>query len=252
MNEGQAGTTTDFGYREVAEDEKARLVGSVFSSVATRYDLMNDLMSGGLHRAWKAFAVGLAAAKTGERVLDLAGGTGDLTAALAPRLGPSGLLVLSDINGAMLGVGRNRLIDRGLTDPIYPVQADAERLPFPDNSFDLIIIGFGLRNVTHKDRALKAMHQALKPGGRGIILEFSKPRSAVFNRIYDAYSFAVVPKIGRFVARDEGSYQYLVESIRKHPDQETLKTLMESAGFERVQYWNLTGGIVAVHRGYKL
>ncbi len=252
MNEEHTGSTTHFGYREVEESEKARLVGAVFSSVASRYDLMNDLMSGGLHRAWKALAMKIAAPRPGEQVLDLAGGTGDLAAALAQRVGPQGHVVLSDINGAMLGVGRDRLIDKGLFDNVGPVQADAERLPFPDNSFDLITIGFGLRNVTHKDRALKAMRQALKPGGRCLVLEFSQPRSAAFRRLYDAYSFNVVPKLGRFVAKDEASYQYLVESIRKHPDQEGLKALMEDAGLERVDYWNLTGGIVAVHRGYKL
>lgn len=252
MSKEQRGSTTHFGYREVDESEKARLVGAVFSSVASRYDLMNDLMSGGLHRAWKAWAVNLAAPRPGERVLDLAGGTGDLAGALAQRVGPQGQVVLSDINGAMLAVGRDRLIDTGAGGKVEPVQADAERLPFPDNSFDLITIGFGLRNVTHKDRALNAMRHALKPGGRCLVLEFSRPRGTVFRRLYDAYSFGVVPKLGRFVAKDEASYQYLVESIRKHPDQEGLKTLMEEAGLERVNYWNMTGGIVAVHRGYKL
>ncbi|MHB8252964.1 MAG: bifunctional demethylmenaquinone methyltransferase/2-methoxy-6-polyprenyl-1,4-benzoquinol methylase UbiE [Acidiferrobacter sp.] len=252
MNKEEDGSTTHFGYREVPEKEKAQLVGEVFSSVASRYDLMNDLMSGGLHRIWKAFAMKVAAAKPGEKVLDLAGGTGDLTRALARRVGDQGYVILSDINGAMLGVGRDRLIDRGITGHVTHVQANAECLPFPDNTFDLITIGFGLRNVTHKDQALKAMFRALKPGGRCVVLEFSKPRSALFGRLYDAYSFAIVPKLGRFVAKDEGSYQYLVESIRKHPDQEGLKTLMEGAGLERVDYWNMTGGIVAVHRGYKL
>ncbi|HUW97928.1 MAG TPA: bifunctional demethylmenaquinone methyltransferase/2-methoxy-6-polyprenyl-1,4-benzoquinol methylase UbiE [Acidiferrobacter sp.] len=252
MNDDQRGHTTHFGYREVDEAEKTHLVGEVFSSVASRYDLMNDLMSGGLHRAWKALAMKIAAARPGERVLDLAGGTGDLTSVLARRVGTEGSVILSDINGAMLGVGRDRVTDRGLTDNVAYVQANAERLPFPDNSFDLITIGFGLRNVTRKDEALKAIFRALRPGGRCIVLEFSKPRSALFGKLYDAYSFRIVPKIGRIVAKDEGSYQYLVESIRKHPDQEGLKTLMEGAGLERVEYWNMTGGIVAVHRGYKL
>jgi len=252
MNKKKGGATTHFGYREVDEAEKTQLVGEVFSSVASRYDLMNDLMSGGLHRAWKAFAMEIAAARPGERALDLAGGTGDLTCALARRVGARGHVILSDINGAMLKVGRDRLTDRGITDNVTQVQADAERLPFPDNTFDLVTIGFGLRNVTHKDQALRAIFRTLRPGGRCIVLEFSKPRSALFGRLYDAYSFRIVPKIGRFVAKDEGSYQYLVESIRKHPDQEGLKTLMEGAGLERVGYWNMTGGIVAVHRGYKL
>ncbi|WP_297362158.1 bifunctional demethylmenaquinone methyltransferase/2-methoxy-6-polyprenyl-1,4-benzoquinol methylase UbiE [Acidiferrobacter sp.] len=250
--EQQPEPTTHFGYREVSESEKTRLVGRVFRSVATRYDLMNDLMSGGLHRAWKAFALNIAAAKPGERVLDLAGGTGDLAAAMATRVSDRGLVVLSDINDAMLAVGRDRLMDRGTPRRLTYVQANAETLPFPDNTFDLITIGFGLRNVTHKDRALAAMCRALKPGGRCIVLEFSHPRSPLLSRLYDAYSFTVVPKLGRYVARDEESYQYLVESIRKHPDQEALKALMEEAGFARVGYWNLTGGIVAVHRGYKL
>ncbi len=252
MDDKRTEPSTHFGYREVSESEKGRLVGRVFRSVATRYDLMNDLMSGGLHRAWKAFALGLAAAKPGERVLDLAGGTGDLAAAMAGRTGDKGLVVLSDINDAMLGVGRDRLVDRGVTGPVTYVQANAEALPFPDNSFDLITIGFGLRNVTRKERALAAMRGALKPGGRCIVLEFSHPRSQLLGRLYDAYSFGIVPKLGRYVARDEESYQYLVESIRKHPDQEGLKTMMEGAGLGRVEYWNLTGGIVAVHRGYKL
>ena len=252
MDKEQAESTTHFGYREVPESEKTRLVGRVFRSVATRYDLMNDLMSGGLHRAWKAFALNIAGAKPGERVLDLAGGTGDLAAAMAARVKDRGLVVLSDINEAMLAVGRDRLMDRGTPRQLSYAQANAEALPFPDNTFDLITIGFGLRNVTHKDRALAAMARALKPGGRCVVLEFSRPRSPLFSRLYDAYSFSVVPKIGRYVARDEESYQYLVESIRKHPDQETLKGMMEDAGLQRVNYWNLTGGIVAVHRGYKL
>ena len=252
MDNEQTEPSTHFGYREVSESEKGRLVGRVFRSVASRYDLMNDLMSGGLHRVWKAFALGLAAAKPGERVLDLAGGTGDLAAAMARRTGDKGLVILSDINEAMLGVGRDRLIDKGVTDSVSYVQANAEALPFPDNTFDLITIGFGLRNVTRKEQALAAMRRALKPGGRCIVLEFSHPRSQLFGRLYDAYSFGVVPKLGRYVARDEESYQYLVESIRKHPDQEGLKAMMEGAGLRRVEYWNLTGGIVAVHRGYKL
>ncbi len=243
--------TTHFGYREVSEPEKTQLVGQVFDSVATRYDLMNDLMSGGLHRIWKAFAIQVAGARPGERVLDVAAGTGDLSRALAARVGHQGLVVASDINGAMLGLGRDRLIDSG-SESVTAVQADAERLPFPDNAFDLVTIGFGLRNVTHKDRALASFWRVLKPGGRCLVLEFSKPHSRLLSRLYDAYSFAVVPKIGRLVAHDEGSYQYLVESIRKHPDQQGLRDLMADAGFERVDHWNLAGGIVALHRGYKL
>ncbi|MDA8361344.1 MAG: bifunctional demethylmenaquinone methyltransferase/2-methoxy-6-polyprenyl-1,4-benzoquinol methylase UbiE [Gammaproteobacteria bacterium] len=245
-------TVTHFGYKDVDPATKTRLVEGVFHSVAGRYDLMNDLMSGGLHRAWKRFTMSVAAPHAGEQVLDLAGGTGDLSWLLSRRVGPTGQVVLSDINGSMLAVGRDRLLNRGVCGNLVIAQANAECLPFPDNTFDLVTIGFGLRNVTFKERALAAMFRVLRPGGRLVILEFSKPRSAVLQRLYDLYSFKIVPRIGRLVTGDEGSYQYLVESIRRHPDQETLKAMMATAGFCRVDYWNLTDGIVAVHRGYKL
>ncbi len=243
--------TTHFGYQRVAADEKARKVAGVFDSVAGKYDLMNDLMSLGVHRWWKRFAVSVSGVRAGERVLDLAGGTGDLSSRLLPRVGPKGLMVLSDINATMLAEGRRRLIDEGALGNIAYVQADAEQLPFPDNTFDCVIIGFGLRNVTHKERALAAMYRALKPGGRAIILEFSHPVAPGLKPVYDLYSFTVLPVLGKLVADDAASYRYLAESIRMHPDQETLLRMLEAAGFERCQYFNLTGGIVAVHRGYK-
>ncbi len=243
--------TTHFGYQRVAADEKARKVAGVFDSVAGKYDLMNDLMSLGVHRWWKRFAVSVSGVQAGERVLDLAGGTGDLSSRLLPRVGPKGLVVLSDINATMLAEGRRRLIDEGALGNIAYVQADAEQLPFPDNTFDCVIIGFGLRNVTHKERALAAMYRALKPGGRAIILEFSHPVAPGLKPVYDLYSFTVLPVLGKLVADDAASYRYLAESIRMHPDQETLLRMLEAAGFERCQYFNLTGGIVAVHRGYK-
>ena len=242
--------TTDFGYERVPPGDKARRVGAVFSSVAGRYDLMNDLMSLGVHRLWKRFVIDLAAVRAGEHVLDVAGGTGDLTAAFARQVGPQGLAVLSDINGAMLGQGRARLLDRGVTG-VPLAQADAQHLPFADGSFDLVTIGFGLRNVTDKDAALRSMLRVLKPAGRLLILEFSKPLNETFARLYDEYSFRVLPMLGRLVANDEGAYRYLAESIRMHPDQQTLKGMMESAGFTRCQVYNLTGGIVAVHRGFR-
>ena len=243
--------TTHFGYQKVAAEEKARKVAGVFDSVAGKYDLMNDLMSLGVHRWWKRFAVGLCGVRTGERVLDLAGGTGDLTGRLLPLVGPAGLVVLSDINANMLAEGRRRLIDEGAVGNVACAQIDAERLPFPDNTFACITIGFGLRNVTRKERALAAMHDALKPGGRAVILEFSHPVAPGLKPLYDLYSFAVLPALGKLVAGDAASYRYLAESIRVHPDQETLLRMMEEAGFERCQYFNLAGGIVAVHRGYK-
>ena len=243
--------TTHFGYQRVAADEKARKVAGVFDSVAGKYDLMNDLMSLGVHRWWKRFAVSVSGVRAGERVLDLAGGTGDLRSRLLPRVGSKGLVVLSDINATMLAEGRRRLIDEGALGNIAYAQADAEQLPFPDNTFDCVIIGFGLRNVTHKERALAAMYRALKPGGRAIILEFSHPVAPGLKPVYDLYSFTVLPVLGKLVADDAASYRYLAESIRMHPDQETLLRMLEAAGFERCQYFNLTGGIVAVHRGYK-
>jgi len=242
--------TTDFGYQQVPRAEKARRVGEVFSSVAGNYDLMNDLMSLGVHRLWKRFVIDLAGVRAGERVLDVAGGTGDLTAAFARQVGPDGLAVLSDINGAMLGQGRDRLLDRGITG-VPAAQADAQDLPFADHSFDCVTIGFGLRNVTDKDAALRSMLRVLKPGGRLLVLEFSKPLNATLGKLYDEYSFRVLPALGRLVANDEHAYRYLAESIRMHPDQQTLKGMMETAGFTRCQVYNLTGGIVAVHRGFK-
>ena len=243
--------TTHFGYREVPEDQKVRMVGGVFDSVASRYDLMNDLMSGGIHRIWKRVAIELSGVRPGQQVLDVAGGTGDLTLRFSREVGPSGRVVLSDINAAMLGTGRDRLLDEGVCGNVDFALADAEALPFRDGSFDCVTIAFGLRNVTRKDRALASMLRVLKPGGRLLVLEFSRPTSELLGKLYDAYSFGVIPKIGRLVAGDEDSYRYLAESIRMHPDQETLRDMMEDAGFERCDYHNLTGGIVAIHRGFR-
>ena len=243
--------TTHFGFREVPESAKAGLVGQVFSSVASRYDVMNDVMSFGIHRLWKRFTIGQASVRAGQKVLDLAGGTGDLAAQFVPQVGPAGCVTVADINAAMLDVGRARFADLGLAGNVEFVQANAECLPFPDNHFDCITIAFGLRNVTHIDAALASMFRVLKPGGRLLVLEFSKPVLPGLNAVYDAYSFHLLPKLGKLIANDEDSYRYLVESIRKHPDQETLKGMMEKAGFERAHYFNLSGGIVALHKGYK-
>ena len=245
-------STTHFGFREVPEAAKRGMVADVFRSVAGRYDLMNDLMSFGIHRQWKRYAATLSGVRAGSRVLDVAGGSGDMTALLAPRAGPSGRVVLSDINDAMLDVGRARLADRGVAGNVDFVRADAERLPFPEDHFDCAVIAFGLRNVTHIDRALSSMFGVLKPGGAALVLEFSQVRFAPLRFAYDAYSFNVLPLLGRLVADDAASYRYLAESIRRHPDQETLKRMMEQAGFERVRYHNLSGGIVALHKGYKI
>jgi demethylmenaquinone methyltransferase/2-methoxy-6-polyprenyl-1,4-benzoquinol methylase len=242
---------THFGYEQVPLGEKSKRVGEVFSSVARRYDLMNDLMSFGVHRLWKRFAVELAGVRPGERVLDLAGGTGDLAREFSRQAGPQGLVVLSDINADMLAQGRERLADRGVAG-VPLVQANAEKLPFADASFDCITIAFGLRNVTDKAAALASMRRALRPGGRLLVLEFSKPLNQGLGRLYDEYSFHLLPLMGRIVAGDAGSYRYLAESIRMHPDQATLKAMLETAGLGRVQVYNLTGGIVAVHRGYRL
>ncbi|BBL76008.1 bifunctional demethylmenaquinone methyltransferase/2-methoxy-6-polyprenyl-1,4-benzoquinol methylase UbiE [Methylomagnum ishizawai] len=244
--------TTHFGFREVPTGEKAKLVRSVFDSVAGKYDLMNDLMSMGIHRIWKRIALQLSHVRYGEKVLDLAGGTGDMTALFRERVGDKGRVVLSDINAEMLKRGRDRLIDDGVAEGVDYAQIDAEKLPFPDNSFDCVCIAFGLRNVTHKDEALKSMHRVLKPGGRVIVLEFSEAQGALFKKTYDLYSFKLLPLIGKLVAGDEESYRYLAESIRMHPNQETLKNMMAEAGFERCEYFNLTQGVVAIHRGYKV
>jgi demethylmenaquinone methyltransferase/2-methoxy-6-polyprenyl-1,4-benzoquinol methylase len=242
---------THFGYEDVPLADKQKRVGAVFSSVARRYDLMNDLMSFGVHRLWKRFAVDLAGVRPGERVLDVAGGTGDLAREFRRQAGPQGLVLLTDINGDMLRQGRERLADHGVVD-LPLVQLNAEKLPFAEGSFDCITIGFGLRNVTDKDAALASMTRALKPGGRLLVLEFSKPLNAGLAKVYDEYSFRLLPLMGRVVANDADSYRYLAESIRMHPDQDTLKGMMEKAGLARVQVYNLTGGVVAVHRGYRL
>lgn len=250
MNE-QLDKNTHFGFKTVDKGEKSRLVADVFHSVADKYDVMNDLMSFGIHRLWKRFALGCSGVRSGQKVLDLAGGTGDLSAKLASLVGKKGQVVLADINESMLKVGRDKLRDKGVVGNIEYVQANAEQLPFEDNCFDLITCGFGLRNVTDKNQALASIFRTLKPGGRLLVLEFSAPRHQILSKLYDFYSFNVLPKIGQLVANDSDSYQYLSESIRMHPDQETLKQMMEDVGYEQVEYFNLTGGIVALHRGYK-
>ncbi|MGV8733274.1 MAG: bifunctional demethylmenaquinone methyltransferase/2-methoxy-6-polyprenyl-1,4-benzoquinol methylase UbiE [Pseudomonas asiatica] len=243
--------TTHFGYQDVPESQKAKKVAEVFHSVAAKYDLMNDVLSGGMHRLWKRFTIELSGVRAGNRVLDIAGGTGDLAAKFSRLVGPTGQVVLADINESMLKVGRDRLLDRGVAGNIEFVQADAEKLPFPDNHFDCVTIAFGLRNVTHKDEAIRSMLRVLKPGGRLLVLEFSKPTNKLMSKAYDAYSFAFMPLAGKLITNDSESYRYLAESIRMHPDQETLKAMMVEAGFDRVTYQNMTSGIVAVHRGIK-
>ncbi len=243
--------TTDFGYERVKTAEKAGRVREVFDSVAAQYDLMNDLMSGGLHRLWKRFTIELSAVRSGQTVLDIAGGTGDLAAKFSKLVGADGKIILADINAAMLSVGRDRLIDKGALSNIDVVQADAQFLPFDDNSIDCITIAFGLRNVTDKAKALRSMHRVLKPGGRVLVLEFSKPTSTLLSKVYDAYSFSALPAMGKLITDDADSYRYLAESIRKHPDQESLLEMVEDAGFVDCRYHNMTGGIVAVHRGIK-
>lgn len=244
--------TTHFGFEEVPYQEKVRKVAGVFHSVAGKYDLMNDLMSLGIHRLWKRYTLDMSGVRSGDHVLDLAGGTGDLAARFARMVGPTGSVTLADINDSMLRVGRERLTNEGIVGNVEYVQANAECLPFPDNYFDAITIAFGLRNVTDKDAALRSMFRVLKPGRPLLILEFSKPVLKPLNPIYDAYSFKILPLMGKLITNDADSYRYLAESIRKHPDQETLKTMMQEAGFERCEYFNLSGGIVALHRGYKL
>ncbi|MCG6933072.1 MAG: bifunctional demethylmenaquinone methyltransferase/2-methoxy-6-polyprenyl-1,4-benzoquinol methylase UbiE [Gallionella sp.] len=240
---------THFGFETVAEEEKARKVAGVFTSVASKYDVMNDLMSAGLHRLWKRYAVSVSGVRAGQRVLDVAGGSADLSRLFLEKVGNSGQVVLTDINNAMLRVGRDRLLDDGMTTPV--TQCDAEHLPFPDNYFDCVSIAFGLRNVTHKDAALREMYRVIKPGGRVIVLEFSRVAKPL-EKVYDLYSFKLLPRMGKLIAGDADSYRYLAESIRMHPGQEELKQMMEDAGMEGVEFFNLTGGVVAVHRGYKL
>jgi demethylmenaquinone methyltransferase/2-methoxy-6-polyprenyl-1,4-benzoquinol methylase len=243
--------TTHFGYKQVNVEEKAGKVAEVFHSVAGNYDLMNDLMSGGVHRLWKRVTIEMSGVRPGHHVLDIAGGTGDLAAKFSKIVGPEGTVVLADINDSMLKVGRDRLVDRGITDNVRFSQADAQYLPFPDNTFDVITIAFGLRNVTDKDMALRSMYRVLKPGGKLLVLEFSKPPNQLLSKIYDGYSFNILPKLGKLFANDADSYQYLAESIRMHPDQETLMGMMDNAGFANTDYHNMTGGIVALHRGVK-
>jgi demethylmenaquinone methyltransferase / 2-methoxy-6-polyprenyl-1,4-benzoquinol methylase len=242
----------DFGFEEVPFTEKAARVSAVFASVAGKYDLMNDLMSLGAHRLWKRFALSLTGLRPGQHALDVAGGTGDLAIGLASQVGKQGRVVLSDINPRMLEIGRDRLLDAGLAAGIECVIADAEHLPFEESAFDCVTIGFGLRNVTDKAAALASMHRVLKPGGQLLVLEFSTPTAPGLKPLYDAYSFNVLPLLGRVVAADAASYRYLAESIRKHPDQETLLGMMKAAGFSQCRYHNLSGGIVALHRGYKI
>jgi demethylmenaquinone methyltransferase/2-methoxy-6-polyprenyl-1,4-benzoquinol methylase len=247
---GDAGTT-HFGYREVPVADKQQLVGQVFTSVARNYDLMNDLMSFGVHRLWKRHFVAVSGVRAGDRVLDLAGGTGDIAALLKPVVGERGEVIVGDINAAMLEVGRDRLTDRGLVQGLRWTQLNAECLPFADASFDAVTMAFGLRNVTDKQRALAEIRRVLKPGGRALVLEFSRAHGELFGKLYDFHSFQVLPRLGRLFAGDADSYRYLAESIRKHPDQQTLKDMMERAGFDHVEVRNLTRGVVAIHKGYR-
>ncbi|MBU2987741.1 bifunctional demethylmenaquinone methyltransferase/2-methoxy-6-polyprenyl-1,4-benzoquinol methylase UbiE [Saccharophagus degradans] len=243
--------TTHFGYEKVDVKDKARRVAGVFHSVAAKYDIMNDVMSGGIHRIWKQFTIELSGVRPGHKVLDIAGGTGDLTKKFSRIVGPTGQVVLADINESMLNVGRDKLIDSGVAGNVVYTQADAQYLPFPDNTFDCITIAFGLRNVTDKDLAIASMLRVLKPGGRLLILEFTKPQNALVEKAYDFYSFKILPTMGQIIAQDADSYRYLAESIRMHPDQETLKGMMDAAGFAQTKYHNMTGGIVALHTGIK-
>jgi demethylmenaquinone methyltransferase/2-methoxy-6-polyprenyl-1,4-benzoquinol methylase len=247
----KSSNTTHFGYQTVDVAEKEQRVAEVFHSVAQKYDIMNDLMSFGVHRLWKAITIEYSGVRKGQKILDIAGGTGDLTRKFSRLVGPEGQVVLADINDSMLKVGRDKLADSGVVGNVRYVQANAEALPFPDNTFDCITIAFGLRNVTHKERALASMARVLKPGGRVLVLEFSKPHNPLLSKAYDLYSFSLLPAMGKLVANDSESYRYLAESIRMHPDQETLKGMMEAAGLVRCQYHNMTGGVVALHKGIK-
>jgi demethylmenaquinone methyltransferase / 2-methoxy-6-polyprenyl-1,4-benzoquinol methylase len=249
MSDNHSNNTTHFGFKTVSESEKQQKVGEVFHSVASKYDIMNDVMSAGLHRGWKRFAVAISGVKAGDSVLDIAGGSGDLSKLFAKKVGTNGKVILTDINASMLGVGRDRMIDAGLNVPAS--QCNAEQLPFADNTFDCVIVAFGLRNMTHKDLALKEMQRVLKTGGRLLVLEFSKVWQPL-EKLYDAYSFKFLPFMGKLIAKDAESYQYLAESIRMHPDQETLKQMMTDAGLAKVDYYNLSAGVVALHKGYKV
>lgn len=243
--------TTHFGYQNVKKSDKQKLVAGVFHSVAQKYDVMNDVMSFGVHRLWKRYTLEMAGLRSGMKVLDLAGGTGDLAALFSPRVGPTGKIVVADINSSMLEVGREKLADKGLVGNMEFVQANAECLPFADNHFDVVSIAFGLRNVTDKDKALQSMWRVLKPGGRLLVLEFSKPEHELLSKVYDQYSFKLLPMMGKLIANDADSYRYLAESIRMHPDQNTLKQMCLTAGFDRCEFFNLTGGVVALHRAFK-
>jgi demethylmenaquinone methyltransferase/2-methoxy-6-polyprenyl-1,4-benzoquinol methylase len=249
MSDNHSKQTTHFGFQTVNESEKQQKVGEVFHSVASKYDIMNDVMSAGMHRGWKRFAVEVSGVKAGDQVLDIAGGSGDLSKLFAKKVGADGKVILTDINASMLAVGRDRMIDAGLNVPAS--QCNAEQLPFADNTFDCVIVAFGLRNMTHKDLALKEMQRVLKTGGRLLVLEFSKVWQPL-EKLYDAYSFKFLPFMGKLIAKDAESYQYLAESIRMHPDQETLKQMMTDAGLAKVDYYNLSAGVVALHKGYKL
>ena len=249
MSDNHSNNTTHFGFKTVNESEKQQKVGELFHSVASKYDIMNDVMSVGLHRGWKRFAVEVSGVKAGDSVLDIAGGSGDLSKLFAKKVGSNGKVILTDINASMLGVGRDRMIDEGLNVPAS--QCNAEQLPFADNTFDCVIVAFGLRNMTHKDLALKEMQRVLKTGGRLLVLEFSKVWQPI-EKLYDAYSFKFLPFMGKLIAKDAESYQYLAESIRMHPDQETLKQMMSDAGLGKVDYYNLSAGVVALHKGYKV
>lgn len=248
---GKPARTTHFGYRQVPAADKTRLVGEVFTSVAARYDLMNDLMSMGVHRLWKRHFVHTSGVRPGDQVLDLAGGTGDITALMNRRVGPRGRIVLADINAAMLDHGRDRLLDQGITNRVAYARVNAEALPFAGNTFNLVTMAFGLRNVTDQQLALDSVFRVLKPGGRILVLEFSRLQSDMLRPAYDWYSFKVLPRIGAYVTQDADSYRYLAESIRKHPDQSTLKAMMAQAGFEQCRFRNLSGGLVAIHSGAK-